>query len=203
MATAPSIQKNREAWLTKCGQALRPVFARVGHPLPINVKFTCGFPSRRALASKHRAIGECWDSRVSRAKVFEIMLTPLVADDLETAVSVAHELVHATVGLDKGHRREFAKLARAIGLESPMTQTPPGPTFKAWFAQARKKLGRYPHKELLASNAPKKQKGRQLKVYCAACERKGEPYIVRMAAATYERGAPVCPFHKRSMRLEG
>ena len=48
----PNSFKDRETWLKAFIERLRPLFP-VEHPIPKNIRITCGLPSRRAFA-KHR-----------------------------------------------------------------------------------------------------------------------------------------------------
>lgn len=192
----------REQWLAKATTALRPHFQKAGYEIPKNVKSTCGFPSKDATSRKKRRIGECWDARASDGQQFEIFISPLVHDTWEVLAILAHELAHATVGLEAGHGATFARCARAIGLEGKMTATVAGPKFTEWCATgAGKKLGEYPHKRLNASSAPKIQPTRLLKVECPCCREDGDNYIVRMSATTFAKGAPICPIHNEAMEL--
>jgi hypothetical protein len=61
---------------------------------------------------------------------FEIMISPVLDDPMRVAGVLAHELVHATVGTQHGHKGPFAKLAKKIGLEGKMTATTEGEAFK-------------------------------------------------------------------------
>jgi hypothetical protein len=190
---------NREAWLTLATSMLRPRFDAAGFSIPDNVRVTCGFPSKAATSRKNRRIGECWDSGRSDDQTFEIFVSPVIADPLEAAAILAHELVHATVGLKHAHRGPFKRCATAIGLDGPMTATVAGAAFREWFGAVAADLGPYPHARLNATSAPKKQTTRMLKCECALCRDEGHPYIVRLSAATLEQGEPICPVHSEPM----
>ena len=41
----------REEWLGALVDALRPVFAELGYPLPDRIRVSCGWPSKSALSS--------------------------------------------------------------------------------------------------------------------------------------------------------
>lgn len=193
---------NREQWLANAAAQLGHLFAGECYSVPTNIRYTCGFPSRSALARKGRRIGECWDTRASAGNVFEIFISPVLADPLEVAAVLAHEIVHAVVGLEAKHGPRFRKCAQGVGLEGKMKATVPGQKFKAWFESVAGELGPYPHQELRASSAPPKQTTRMLKVACPDCQAEGEPYIVRLSAKTLEKGAPICPIHECSL-IEG
>lgn len=185
---------NREQWLNTAADAMRPYFAAHGYTIPQNVRVTCGWPSRSATSRRRRRIGECWSDAASAGRVFEIFISPTLSDPLEVAHVLAHELVHATVGLEAGHRGPFARLARAIGLEGPLTATVAGEAFIRWFTAAG--LPAYPHDAMTASNRDKKQTTRLIKCFCPECDADGSPYIFRASRATLARGLPICPFHE-------
>ena len=71
----------REAWLTAGVNALRPHFKGAGadkpgkrgehgYTVPDNLRATCGWPSKGALARKNQRIGECWSDSASKGKMF-------------------------------------------------------------------------------------------------------------------------------------
>ena len=190
--------KLREAWLNKVAQRLAPLFKKHGHPLPTNVRATCGFPST---GRKSKRIGECWSSACSNDKHFEIFIHPSESDSLQVAAILAHELDHAAVGLDQKHGGNFKKLALALGLTGKMKSTVPGPQFEEWFKPVLDSLGPYPHATLntstgISSRGPK-QLTRLLKAYCGDCG-----YVVRVTQKWIdEAGAPLCPCNKQPMEL--
>lgn len=190
---------NREQWLASVTDALRVHFDKQGFKVPANVRMACGFPSKSATSRKKMRVGECWDATRSDGQVFEIFVSPVIADPCETAAVLAHELVHATVGLKAGHKGPFTKCAKAIGLEGKMAATVPGEAFKQWFAAHSEDFGPYPHSRLNATSAPKKQTTRMIKCVCEQCASDGEKYIVRMSREALEIGAPICPVHNSPM----
>lgn len=189
---------NREDWLAAVAQEMAPWFADLGVPLP-PVRMAIGFPSK---GIKSKAIGECWTSECSGDGVFEIFITPRIAESERVADILAHELVHAAVGLDAKHGPEFRKIAVAIGLEGKMTATVAGETFKQAFAPILKKVGPIPHAGLTPSarsNAPKKQSTRMIKCQCPDCG-----YVVRTSQKWLDDvGAPICPADQVQMTYEG
>jgi hypothetical protein len=83
----------REAWLHAVAEKLRPIFASHGAIVPVKVRFTCGFPSIRAFASKLQRVGECWSGEASADGHIEIMISPVLDDPMRVAGVLAHELV--------------------------------------------------------------------------------------------------------------
>ena len=180
----------REQWLSQATEELRALFKQHGDTIPTQVRSSCGFPSKSALASKNRRIGECWSSAASADSHAEIFISPTISDSARVLDILAHELIHAVHPGD-GHGKKFGKTARAIGLEGKMTATVAGPQFTAWAEPVLARLGAYPHADLVPSNAQKKQTTRMLKCYCPECG-----YTVRVAGKWIEAmGAPMCPEH--------
>jgi len=179
---------NREAWLTECMRHLCHNFAMLGRSVPERVRVSCSWPSKGALATKKRRIGEAWSSKCSADDTFEIFISPALRDPIEVAATLVHELVHCVVGLECKHRGAFRALALDIGPEGKMTATNAGEELTERLQQIASALGPYPHAELTGSNAPKKQGTRMLKVECQDCG-----CIVRMTRKWLEDvGPPTC-----------
>lgn len=195
--------ETREGWLNAAVELLRPRFKAHKKPIPKQVRVTCGWPSKSALAAKSRRIGECWSSEASGDKHVEIFISPYLsgarvvgkgdnAKDrgivgvLDTLV---HELVHAAVGLRCGHRGEFKRLALELGLEGPMKSCGAGAELEEDLLKIAKVLGPYPHAKLdKMTNGSKKQTTRLLKVECPGCG-----CLCRMSRKCVEEpGVPTC-----------
>ncbi len=204
----PNQHPNRESWLNDVAARLRPAFVQLGAPLPDRLRIAIGFPStgRRA-----KAAGECWDSTASADGTFEILIRPDLAEadgalGLPVAAALAHELVHAAVGIKAGRGPAFRKIALGIGLTGPMRATSPGPAFLALAAPILEAAGPLPHARLQAdrnadadpqgedapiTTSPRKQASRHVKCACPACG-----YVVRTARKWIDQaGAPHCPQH--------
>lgn len=191
--------ETREEWLNKATDKLRPLFEAAAYKVPENVRNTCGFPSKSALANKKQRIGECWSDSASEGKVFEIFISPVLAKELTVLETLAHELVHATVGLEAKHGSKFKKCAVAIGLEGKMTATNAGRELTAKLDDIAKAIGPYPHKRLHGMTSGEKKQGtRLIKCECATCG-----YTVRTTRSWLEFGAPVCPVDEEPMEIEG
>lgn len=195
---------NRESWLNRVAVGMAPLFEALGAPLPCRVRVAIGFTSRGA---KGRAIGECWDNRRSGDGHFEIFIRPDLAHapdamPAQIAAILAHELVHAAVGIAAGHGKAFKRVAVGLGLVGPMRATTPGDAFLAAVAPILAATGPLPHARLDTggeTTRPKKQATRMLKCECEACG-----YTVRTARKWLETtGAPLCPIERHgAMRHE-
>lgn len=186
--------KHREVWLHAVADTLRQIFASHGATVPDNIRLTCGLPSVRAFSANKQSLGQCWPDANSADGHFEIMISPVLDDPMRVAGVLAHELVHATVGTQHGHKGPFAKLAKKIGLEGKMTATTEGEAFKQAVAPILESVGPYPHAEL-SKTARKKQATRLIKLQCPSC-----PYTVRITRKWLDEvGPPACPSHGDNM----
>jgi len=178
----------REEWLNKMTDALRPLFLEAGGEIPENVRSTCGWPSQGAKAKKKLRVGECWGAESSDDKHFEIFLSPLLDDGNKVAGVLIHELCHATLGIDVGHKAPFRKLAMALGLEGSMPATTVGEDLQATLAVLVEEVGPYPHAKLVLKGK-KTQTTRMHKIVCPdpACG-----YMVRTSQKWIDLGTPVC-----------
>ena len=162
----------REQWLLDAVGALRAVFDGRDLPLPPpdRLAVACGWPSVGGLAKVRRRIGECWSSTMSRAGKFEMFISPLLDDPLAVLAVLAHEMVHATVGLECGHRAPFRRAALAIGLVGPMRATTAGDELGERLNAIAAGLGPYPHKAIDdMTDGRRRQTGRNRALTCPAC----------------------------------
>ena len=179
---------NREAWLTAVATELEALFTQRGVKLP-KYRVTCGWPSSKALSAANRRIGECWSDKASADGRHEIIVSMCLTDPMRVAGVMAHEMVHAAVGIPAGHKKPFRDLAVSIGLEGKMTATTEGDVFKKAVRPMLKRVGRYPHGQLDATlSGRKKQTTRMLKASCPECG-----YTVRTTAKWIEVAVPTCP----------
>lgn len=154
----------RETWLQAGVAGLEKIFTDAGYTLPA-VKVSCSWPGG---GSARKRIGECWSRSASAAKINEIFISPTVSEPVAALDILAHELCHAVDDCASGHRKPFAKIAKAIGLEGKMTATVAGPLLLPKLQAIAVKLGDYPHATLSLAGR-KKQGTRMIKVECSDC----------------------------------
>lgn len=182
---------NREEWLNKAVEKLRPVFedAEVKWPDGVALRVSVGWPVRGALSKTKRRIGECHPTESSKAEINEIFISPWLDDPIEVLGVEVHEIIHAIDNCKSGHRGSFSKAARKVGLEGKLTATHPSDKLKERLHVIIKDLGDYPHQTLdPATLERKKQSTRMIKLQCPACG-----YVVRTTRQWIEVGLPVCP----------
>ena len=219
---------NRETWLNEMAQRMAPRFEELGFKLP-PFRVAVGFTS----AGKSKKVGgECWHSSKSEDRRFEILISPIQAESVKVACTLAHELTHAAVGFKHKHKGDFAKVMKALGAQGPMTATVPGPAFEEWVAPFVAELGPLPHARLTwgeqrspvpgeggeegdgedeggSSNARPKQSTRMLKACCKWSKLAGVNgeqeecgYTVRLTKKWAESMGAMCPAHG-PMDVEG
>lgn len=195
----------REAWLEAVADdiitnVLAPAgyatHAETGSPLSENIRISTGWPSTRGTAAKGRALGQTFSTKVSTDGTAEIFISPYVDDPMEVAATLTHELIHASVGVDKGHTGPFKAAARLVGLTGPMTATEAGERLASILADIVANAGFFPHAKLDVTNI-RKQTTRNFKVECVNPEcpyllNKGKAYKVNMSMEAYSVAAPIC-----------
>jgi hypothetical protein len=210
---------NRETWLNEMAARFAPSFAALGHPLP-PFRVSVGFTSQ---GMNTNAVGECWDKSASTDGRFEIFISPSTSDSLDAAYILAHELVHIAVGIDQGHKGDFAKVALALGFTRPLThKAPPTELLLTMLQPAIDALGPIPHARMNwrgasaggerkpRPNVDRKAGGitprepsdepastrppkQTARLIKAACNDCG--YTVRVTSKWLEIGPPHCPVH--------
>ena len=187
--------QTREQWLAAFTTGARAIFAANSFPLPNAVRVGVGWTSK---GSRAKAIGECWSTVCSADATHEIIMSPALADAMRVADVLTHELIHAAVGLECGHKGAFIKAAKALGLEGKMMVTIAGDKWRDLFGALVASLGDYPHAVLdgAQSSGPKKQTTRMLKASCAC------GYTVRLTRKHAEAGAPYCGVCIEPMAVE-
>jgi len=175
----------REEWLLKAMTELKPTFLETGAEIPEKVRVTCGWPINGGRAKK-RVTGECWPAKKSKDGHFEIFIAPTLADPIKVLGTLVHELVHAAVGLEAGHKAPFRHAATALGLEGKMTATTVGEELHARLHTLAEKLGDYPHAEIDPTQK-KTQSTRMLKIECPNCG-----WMARTSKKWMELGLPTC-----------
>ncbi len=167
---------NRESWLEKATDLLRPYFKEKGYEIPKLVRVSCGWPSTRALSSTKRRLGECWHAEGAADGVKQIFISPCLSDSVEVLAVLTHELLHAALPDKVGHKKPFKKGCEALGLEGPATSTKAGPELCTFLDELLLKnvdsFPEYPQSKLdkTSEGAPKKQTTRMNKILCAKNE---------------------------------
>lgn len=185
----------REGWLTLAAEMLDDkYFKSEGYTMPEKVRVSVGFPRASAMA-----IGQCWDPKSSEDGTYEIFICPTQDDPVRVLDILLHELIHAVVGIDEGHKGMFRKLVKEVGLAGKMTATiaEEGTTVHAELKVIADRLGKFPHAKLTKKKKPSKPN--KWVRYVSTTENK---YRVVVNIDQVElHGAPMDPFGEEMERL--
>jgi hypothetical protein len=153
-------------------------------------RVSCGFPiGFRGSRTGKVTIGQAFDPSISADGTCEVFINPILDNPADVIAVLAHELVHVFAGVQAGHKGEFKRIARAIGLTGALTSTVAGEELQAKITDIVTALGVYPHAKV-DPNSRKKQGTRLLKMWCGDCE-----WTARISATQWARvpEKAICP----------
>jgi len=155
----------REEWLVAAAAKLRVLFDEQGAADYPKFRVSCGFPK-----GGRKAIGQAWTPESSGDATAELFVSPELENLTGFGVvdTLLHELIHAVVGNECGHKGPFRKLAKALGLSGKMTATFAEGELENRLLELVADLGPYPHAKL-SKLVVQKQSTRMLKVLCPGC----------------------------------
>jgi len=137
----------REQWLMAAVQELEPRFSDAGLSIPAKIKVSCGFGIGARGGKK--ILGQCFSPEVSQSGNTEIFISPIIDDPLKVIGVLAHELVHACIGNDKGHGEEFKRAGESVGLIGKASEMLPCSAMQTDITDTILPiLGTYPHAAL-------------------------------------------------------
>src|SRR5262249_45559626 len=134
----------REVWLERAASFLLDYMVLQGLPR-IAVRVSCGWPSRGGLGARAAVVGQCFPPTMCKDGIPQIFVSPRIDDSLRVLGTLLHELIHAAVGCQFGHRKEFSKAARRVGLAGPPTATTVGDRLRPVLQRFVAASGQYPH----------------------------------------------------------
>ncbi len=143
---APELKfPTREAWLTAATHLLAAHFLPLADgktKLPEKWACSCGFPYR-----SKEAIGQCFPPTLSADGTTHMFVCPTQAEPVRVLDILLHEMGHAAVGCDKGHKKEFKAFCEEVGLSGKATVTvaEPGTELHTKLTRIAAQLGPYPH----------------------------------------------------------
>ena len=114
--------ENREAWLQAAASFLLDCLAAYGLPR-VAVRVSCGWPVRGGASRRRAVIGQCFPTSLCQDGTAQIFISPRLSESIEVLGTLLHELLHAAVGCQYGHRQPFSQAARRVGLVGPPTAT--------------------------------------------------------------------------------
>lgn len=176
----------REAWLQAAASFLLEEMVEHGLP-PTHVRVSCGWPVSGGIARRRTVIGQCFPPSVCTDGTPQIFISPRLSESLEVLGTLLHELIHASVGCQFGHRKEFSQAARLVGLVGPPTATTVGDDLRSRLQSYIERVGPYPHAAIRVT--PKEKTGSRLRLYQCGCE---PPIKVRVARDGFQAVCLLC-----------
>lgn len=177
-----------QGWLQVAAKLLhKHVFLKAGYSMP-NIVTTFGFPSSQAVSLVRRTAGQCWESSVSENGVNFICISPLIKTDVERLDILAHEMVHAVDDCKSGHRGNFVKICKAVGLtKGKPTRASAGAALMHIIEQICLELGPCPFTALNYTPRVRKAVKPIHKLECPQCQ-----FTCRTSEGNVEMGLPTC-----------
>lgn len=137
---------------------------------------SCGFPiGYRGSRTGKVTLGQAFDPAISSNGTAEMFINPIMDDVVEVLLVLLHEMVHVYVGNQEGHKGAFANVAKAVGLQTPLTALMSAdgeynatPLLITEIRAIAEILGEYPHSKV-DPQMRKKQGTRMLKISCTDC----------------------------------
>ena len=167
---------NRETWLNLMIDKSVPLFDEAGFKISDireKLKASCSVMVGMRKSKKFNAIGQHLPTEWNKDSNHELLISPVLEDEITVVGVLIHEMVHAIqrhlYGNDvQPHGKEFRKIALAVGLEGKMTATTETPELKIKIEKWIKEIGKYPHSKVNFETR-KKQSTRLLKLTCEHC----------------------------------
>jgi hypothetical protein len=180
------VRRLREWWLHQAATFLLELMEAAGVPT-VPVRVSCGWPSSGGLGDGPHVIGQCFPQVVCADGVSQIFISPRIAESLQVLGTLLHELIHAAVGCQYGHRRQFSQPARRLGLVGPPTATTVGPELAQVLEVFLHQVGPYPHAPIVVPHRLKV--GSRMRLYECQCV---EAVKVRAARDDLQAQCLVC-----------
>lgn len=190
------IFKTREEWLMAAKDFLQARIFRAWE-FPDNIKVSCGPCGKKA-------IGLCYSKKCSELGYIEIFISPNENEELRILDILAHELIHAILGVDKKHGPKFGKIAEEIGLLEPWKATTASTELKEELKLFVSDLGKYPHAKMITikkEEKDSKEKEQKAKMYiCKGTkENSHEEWKCLVKKKFIDIAEPICPICGCSM----
>jgi hypothetical protein len=128
---------SRENWLLDAVEIFRPWFEEHGAKIPEQVRVSVGYAKRQ----RKGTIGVCYASVAAEDGVHQLFMSPELVDPSRVLDVLLHELIHAYDDCKSGHKGEFARVAKALGLTGKMTATVASEELTARLKEVIDKLG--------------------------------------------------------------
>lgn len=135
----------REEWIKKFATHLRPMFEELGCVLPNKIIYTLSLPpelpngSRLTSNELENTLGLC-SFHQDTCYIYIHTMCPVP----DIAPVLVHELCHACLPNNGGHKGSFAKLAKKVGLVGNLIYSTPGEQLLNKLNNIESRIGRCP-----------------------------------------------------------
>lgn len=193
----PNEYQTREQWLAAAMDAQSKWLAEHDMRVPERVRASVGFPKY----GTPRAIGQCWSPTHTTDETTHVFVSPMLGDTIVVLSTLLHELVHAAVGCEAGHKGPFLKGVRAVGLKGKATATfaEEGSPLHDKLLALSEELGPYPHSPITRGGKKRPPGGGWVKLTST----QDETYIIRISPKAFkENGSPTDPWGNQMVEAE-
>lgn len=196
--TPYSVTHNREAWLLRAVELMRPKLVEVFEGELPAFRVSVGYPPNTRSESA-KILGVTVTPEAVSDGVAEVFISPEDADTASMLNTLLHNLVHVLVGTKEGHRGRFAEVATRLGFEGSMTDTTPNMSLALDLIAWAGTLGAYPGGQVniptrarrstptpvlvgtdgeavKVTSGPAKQRNRNRSIICPSCGWSGRTY---------------------------
>ncbi len=169
-----------EAWDTDAIDIInRDIFGPLWLAIPQRLRVRTGtVPGTKGTSLK--TLGIYVPAHMHADRVPSIYTSPLVGNQVRLLDVLVHEGIHA-IRPTAGHKVEFGKIARAVGLEGKLTATFAGRKLRARLEQISDELGPRPHSPIDVTKRTI-QKTYMVKASCPSCDRFVRGTLSQLAA---------------------
>jgi len=151
----------------------------------------CSGGSRRT-----KTLGQCYNPQsASDKKTNHIFLNPRMDNSITIIGVIIHEVIHAVIGIDKKHGREFKEAMSICNLTGKPTATMLDEHGVEWANKVIEKYGAYPRPSFTGEGI-KKQKTNLIKACCPKCG-----YTIRVTQKWINYSHPICPTGKCKSKM--
>src|SRR2546429_6328382 len=150
----PELAVYREAWLQAAASFLLDHIVKQDLPR-VDVRVSCGWPGRGGVARRRTVIGQCFAPAVCKDGKPQIFISPLLSESIDVLGTLLHELLHASVGCQHGHKKPFSQAARKVGLVGPPTATTVGDTLRPLLVSYVARVGPSPRAAIMVNQTKK------------------------------------------------
>lgn len=177
----------REEWLTVAANEIyKHLFGiEESEDMISKWRFSSGFPIGSRGSST--ILGQCLAPSQSSSGCTEIYISPTISDSEKVLEVLHHEMVHAHVGVEHKHDRQFKTWMRLSGLRGTPKATRPAFRSTEQYKKIIAEYGEYPHSSV---KLPERGSvGSPMKKAC--CPKCG--YTIRVTEKWLAIGLPYCP----------